>query len=307
MKPFITILLYFVIFAFQLQAAEFQFQVGQEYSNIINLKVNGKVAQKVPLLPGTWVVTAMDDKSATSGPGSSAAHSGALLSRIYFGNVTDGKLTGLMKVTFTPIRGSRGWKASKLCYASGFLHLEGRGYDGTQTDCWGVRATPLRAKPGTPGERSNNYWLEKGFKFPRLAIMTTYAKSNRSEYLVVSYFLNPEAEGVSPPKDVSRDFHDYRPDRISGFPDKKAYVEKKIEWAKAWKLLVDLGFQNKLTLEDMGRKPKAAPADTTNNTNKKSADGSIKSKLKQIKKLVEEGLITEEEGAAKRKSVLEGL
>ena len=120
-------------------------------------------------------------------------------------------------------------------------------YDNTQTDCWGVSFRRGTSRPGSPGARSDEYLNNLGVKLPITMLYVEYSRADYAETLRIRYAFNPEFEGISPPENTgSFSSVDYHPRRIGNYPKKKAYMEKTIEWGKAWKPRVDAGFKGKL-------------------------------------------------------------
>ena len=219
--------------------AESQFKVGQTYRNFIELQKDGKKMQ-VPLTEGEWIVAGV--KESLSSPEKSK------LVKTYLFKVRDNFVAELMIITFPYVNYSSGWKAPKNCEEAPNKanYYENISLYPNDLDCWHVEGVNFVAtKPGVVRD-TISYIQNLGFKTPSMGILVRFYLSKYGEYLRVVYFINPEVEGVSKAEDTG-EYHDYHPDRIKEYPDKKAFVEKFISWAKKWKNKVDLGFAGKIT------------------------------------------------------------
>ena len=219
--------------------AETPIKAGDKFSGHVPLKVEGAKDQQLPLPDGEWVVTATHRSN---------LQSGTVLSTVYMANVVDGKLAAAVRFRYAAENRSTGWKVSRICSRKSLNHREiAAAYDGTQTDCWGVSFTRGTSRPGSPGAKSDEYLNNLGVKLPIAMLYVEYSRADYAELLRIRYTFNPEFGGISPPENT-RSFRDvdYHPARIGNYPKKKAYMDKIIEWGKAWKPKVDAGFKGKL-------------------------------------------------------------
>ena len=236
--------------------AENQFKLGQHYQNILTLNIKNSSDQQFPLPAGKWVVTATSGEDARRSISGTQASSGTKLAMVYLANIEDGKLKAAIRIRYTVENYSSGWSVPTFCSRNN-LNFDGvkSAYDGTQTDCWGVSYARGASKPGTPGARSIKYLQDLGVKIPIVVVYSQHYLADMSEYLAVGYLFNPEFEGISRPENAgSFRTVDYHPTRIGNYPEKKAYVEKIVNWSKKWKKYIYQGFRGKLTLEQMGLK-----------------------------------------------------
>jgi hypothetical protein len=295
MSRFAILLSAFILLTSPL-SAETKFKVGQTYSGFIQLDNDSKNMQ-IPLPEGRWNVAAVNSKDPSS--------RGTILVQVYLYNAVNNKLKGLMKFMYAYDNQTSGWKAPhKQCGSEYNLFSEDNGiYDGTQSDCWRIRGITVTTKKSGAARDSISYMQEKGFDVPVIAPLASYYRFNRDEFYIAEYIRNPEFYGVPKPVNAgSAQTNDYAPDRINQFPKKKAFIDEFIAWGKEWKKYTDLGFEGKLTENLMGKSvhTKAAPVSETNGTG-------IEAKLSKLKSLVEKGLISPEDAAAKRKEILDSM
>ena len=274
--------------------ADTKFKVGQKYQNFIQLDNHSKNMQ-IPLPKGEWTVTAVDVKDPNS--------RGTILIWVYLMNEIEKNLKGLIRFAYAYENYTSGWLAPhKFCGSNFNLFSKDNGsWNGTQSDCWRIRGITVTTKKEGGGRDSIEYMQNKGIALPVIAPIASYYRFNRSEFYIAEYIRNPEIYGI--PKvenEGSGQTNDYAPDRIAEYPKKKAFIDKFVAWGKEWKKYVDLGFEGKLTAEMMGKsivtkaeKPKSS-----------GATHGVEAKLKKLKDLVDKGLITSEDAAAKRKEIL---
>jgi hypothetical protein len=298
----VTILFLVILFLPTLTYADHQFELGQKFEGIIPLHIENGNDQQIALPAGEWIVTAtsgFDAQRAASG--SSQAASGTKLANVYLANIVGGKLKAAIRFRYTRVNRSSGWSVPKYCQRDNLNYQKvAAAYDGTQTDCWGVSYIRGASKPGTPGARSAEYVNKLGVKIPIVLVYAEYDMANYSDFLIVGYALNPEFEGISPPENMgSFRAVDYHPSRIGNYPQKKAYMEKIIEWGKSWKSKVEMGFKGKLTANVA---PNPEP-----NVETKTRNTGLEKKLQDIKNLENKGLITKDEAAKKRQEILNSM
>lgn len=294
MKRFLTTLIVFMLLI-GTSKAETKFKVNQTYSGYIQLDNDSK-GKQIPLPEGEWIVAAVDSK----GPHSN----GTELVQVFLINEVDKKLKGITRFTYAYRNYYSGWRGPhKQCGYGGNLHVKDNGmYDGTESDCWRVWGINMTtAKAGAPRE-SLDFMQSRGLAVPTQVIGVEYYRFKQSNFYVTGYFKNPEFDGISKPDSSDSKLHDYKPDRIGQFPEKKAYVDKFIEWSVGWKKNIDLGFEGRLTEEIMG---KSVARDAKSKMKNDSTD--VEAKLLKLQSLLEKGLITPEDAAIKRKQILESF
>jgi len=295
-SPFILSLLLFLIIAFPNNSfAETKFKLGQTYSGFIQLDGDSKDMQ-IPLPPGSWELSGLQVKDPTS--------QNTVFVVVYLHQEIDKKAKEFIRFQYAYENNSNGWKAPfKPCRNERNLFAEENAmYSGTQSDCWTVSASRVAATKAGAGRDQIKYLQSKNIKMPRVAPSATYFRFDRSEFYIVRYTRNPVFYGLADSTDTGLHSNDYSQDRIGEFPKKKAFADEFINWAKSWKKYIDLGFEGKLTSEMMG-KPIAKKAEPK----KKSSGTGIEAKLKKLKSLVDKGLITPEDAAAKRKEILDNM
>jgi hypothetical protein len=298
MKYLFSILSLLIILAFSFSNSSFaetKFKVGQSYSGFIQLDGDSKDMQ-VPLPDGSWEVASVQVKDPTSQE--------TIFVIVYLTSIVDKKVKGFVKIQYAIENNSNGWKAPfKFCRQDRNLFAEENAmYNGTQVDCWIVNATRVATPKDGAGRDSIKFLQDKKIKLPRMAPSATYFRFDRSEFYIVRYTRNPVFYGLTDSTDTGLHSNDYSKDRIGEFPKKKAFADEFINWAKSWKKYIDLGFKGKLTPEMMG-KPIAKKAEPK----KESSGTGVEAKLKKLKSLVDKGLITPEDAAAKRKEILDNM
>ena len=141
-----------------------------------------------------------------------------------------------------------------------------------------------------------------------------FQRATEDKYFRVTYQFNPEFVGFPPPERVKWSVNDWHRDRIHADPEKVAYVDRLKVWGREWKRNVDLGFAGELDKTKIAQ-PSVSPSfpfDITpaaggKNTSPTGERGDIEARLTRLKKLHDEGLISDSEYAEKRQEILKGL
>ena len=166
------------------------------------------------------------------------------------------------------------------------------------------------------------YAQSLGIKVPANTVSTRYYRANYGRQFRIGYYVNPEMAGLGPPEHADYSSSDYHPDRIGNYPRKKAFIEHVKKWSKTWKKAVDLGFAGELTAARMAefaelhplpgpvaaapqpRNVERTAGRTVMDNAKPAGAASVEDRLRRIKRLLDEDLITADEAAALRREAL---
>ena len=165
--------------------------------------------------------------------------------------------------------------------------------------------------PDDPQRTDNAYfkWYirKNNLTVPAIALCAThyfYAPTVNDILLVYSHCLNPETHGASKNKFTTEETSEYHPSNIKQYPDKKKYMENFIKLAAQQHRSFEIGIgakeHHKLDLSEYGVGEIIEETKTTNIT---SGSG-ISDEIKELKKLHEEGVLTDDEFEKAKKKVL---
>ena len=155
---------------------------------------------------------------------------------------------------------------------------------------------------------SIKYAIKKyGVELPRIVLCAEtyfYAPSITETVLAIEYCVNPETNGASKNEYTSEEASEYHPQNINKFPDKKKFMEEFIKIAakrhKHFEKEINAREHHKLDLSEYGVGEIVEETKTTNIT---SGTG-ISDEIKELKKLHEEGVLTDDEFEKAKKKVL---
>ena len=120
----------------------------------------------------------------------------------------------------------------------------------------------------------------------------------------VGYCINPELNGASKSKFTAEERSEYHPQNINEYPDKKKYMENFIKLAAQRHRSFEIGIgakeHHKLDLSEYGVGEIIEETKTTNIT----SGSVISDEIKELKKLHEEGVLTDDEFEKAKKKVL---
>lgn len=211
---------------------------GQSYSG--NIDIGGV---QVPLPAGEWVVTGFDQATTTG------ADAGAQ-SNIGLAQIIDGKLRAYMSMSYNQRAVSNGWTvpASKNCVRSEIHHavvVRDRQLD--------KACTYVNHYIFTYGETSPKWWKdtiayakEKSVAIPPTVIQSGIVVSDRSNFLSLAYYFNPEAKGFTRPRNISWQGNDWSVLNIAADEKKSAFVQSIIDWTEKARPVVEAGLAGKL-------------------------------------------------------------
>ena len=181
-------------------------------------------------------------------------------------------------------------------------------------NCFKVRHIDIKKElyhPDDPRDTSGAYikWYMKkhNLTHPAIAICAThwfFAASITEKVLGYSHCLNPETHGASKNKFTTEETSEYHPQNINNYPDKKKFMENFIKLAAQQHKLFEIGIgakeHHKMDLSEYGVGEIIEETKTTNIT---SGSG-ISDEIKELKKLHEEGVLTDDEFEKAKKKVL---
>ena len=151
------------------------------------------------------------------------------------------------------------------------------------------------------------YINKNNLKVPPIAICSThyfFAPTVAELMMLYGHCLNPETHGASKNKFTTEESSEYHPSNINQYPDKKKFMENFIKLAAQRHRSFEIGIgakeHHKLDLSEYGVGEIIEETKTTNIT---SGSG-ISYEIKELKKLHEEGVLTDDEFEKAKKKVL---
>ena len=285
------ILILFASLALSACAGNYQapkYQVGQSFQDSF---ISG-YKTSVPLPAGKWNLVGYSQKSNNVGK----TMNSALLIQTEGNN-----LARFIDVLAPDDITQWGYLPAEFCKRTDVLHIVRRinqdGEDGGKQDCWGINHWRM-----TLGDNSDGYWLQamnhmrnKGIRVPINALVVIYRKANMNRFVQVVYGFNPELEGFNPPNQADWSVSDWHKDRYYTDNDKVKYIQELKDWGVVWENRVVAGFGGGVST--------SAPPPPTN----QSGFDAVSEKLKQLKKLMEDGVITEHDYETRKQKILDGL
>jgi hypothetical protein len=177
--------------------------LGKKVSNPFSI---GEV--QVPLPEGEWVVAgravyaAKQTGAGTGGPG---------MAHIALFDVQNGILRRQVWVRTSLETGVSRWVKPKDCDRKNVFHIQSEELPQVHSQfCWVINHHRMHFDPKGEGAtlEASQYLRDNGIKFPNTMLTTTFYMSVGPKYFEARYYLNPEAEGISPSKNTSWDEND---------------------------------------------------------------------------------------------------
>ena len=285
-------------------SAQDKLTLHQTYRDVIRLKLDSGATQ-IPLPAGEWTLTGLYE--------SRTDNNNILILSAYLVRVENGVVSGVVRFRVSAELLPYGWKSMSFCDRENMHIIEKKSNYESDVDCWGVHHSLLTKRKYPPKRQTIDYLVERNFRVPLTLMAVQFRRATEDKYFRVGYLFNPEFIGFPPPERVKWSVNDWHRDRIHTDPEKVAYVDRLKVWGREWKRNVDLGFAGKLDKTKisqpfvspgipLGIAP-AAGGETTPTT--KGDD--TEARLRKLKGLYDQGLISDSEYSEKRKQILKGL
>ena len=200
------------------------------------------------------------------------------------------------------------------CYKRGEYTVVKVKTKGAFINCMIVRHVDINKALYHPDDPQQNhlayfkwYIRKNNLAVPAIALCSShyfYAPTVTEILLLYDYCLNPETHGAGKNKFTTEESSEYHPSNINQYPDKKKYMEEFIKLAaqrhKSFEIGIRAKEHHKLDLSEYGVGEIIEETKTTNIT---SGSG-ISDEIKELKKLHEEGVLTDDEFEKAKKKVL---
>jgi hypothetical protein len=198
---------------------------------------------------------------------------------------------------------ANGYISSKNCERTNLHFIEKiENADSGNQNCYYVNhyRVTLSGSKSAIVNKIGKYFLTRKIQVPNHLFQIGHRLADVSSMLIVKYYFSPTTDGFEDHPRTNWTDSPWHPSAITNDPRKTQYVGKLINWSKQWHPVVVKGFQGKL-----------APGDTVKVTDEEKAPATISStveeRLKKLKRLFDENLITSEEYEGQRKEILNSL
>ncbi len=264
-----------------------KYQIGQTFQNSFVIGIRNT---NIPLPEGIWKLVGYQQQP---------NNIGKTINHAFLIQTDGGQLSKFVEVLAPDDHTSWGYLPSKFCNRDDVIHIVARknqdGVDGGKQDCWGINHWRM-----TWSKDPMDYWKQfikhvraNDIKVPINALVVVYRKANKSRFVQVSYGFNPELEGFTPPVHADWNSSDWHKDRYYTDQAKVKYISTLKEWSSAWESKVNAGFSGQIPRE--GNQVVNGSYDEVTN------------KLNQLKKLLADGVITDEDYDQKKQELLDSL
>ncbi len=259
-------------------------QIGNTYRNSF---VIGAFNTSIPLPEGEWELI---------GYHQSSNDIGTKLNYAVLFQIKDGQVHRFIEARAPNANHDWGYVPSEFCDRDDVLHIVSRAnYSGGKQDCWGINHWRMTISNDARDEwqQAREYYTANNIKVPVNALVVVYHKATKRKFIRVVYGFNPEMEGFSPPAYADWSASDWHKDRYYTDKKKVEYIQTIKDWGSAWESKVDAGFAGQIPQES------SQTAD--------GGYGEVTDKLNRLKKLAEDGVITEDDYEKKKQKLLDGL
>ncbi len=287
-------------------SAQDKLTLNQTYRDVIRLNYNSGSTQ-IPLPPGEWVLAGYDEPY---------NNIDIKMVKAYLARIENKVVTGVIKFTLPTDLSDGGWIVPRFCDRENIVFIEKlSAYESGDIDCWGINHSGIGAGKGK-SVRSRmffDYVVAHEIEVPRYMIYVAYYKADSTNYLSLRYYFNPDVEGVEPDPTAGWGYSEWHRNRINADPKKVAYIERLKLWGREWKRNVDMGFAGRLDQTKIVQ-PSVSPSTPLDiapaaggETTPTTRGDDTEARLRKLKGLFDQGLITKSEYAEKRIDLLKGL
>lgn len=182
------------------------------------------------------------------------------------------------------------WSRDEFCMRDDLFHMTTRSNNDRAINCWGItwwQIDPNEDDWGDEWKQFLDYHKTNVIKLPAKALVVSYKKAQTDKkFINIYYGFNPEKKGID--RYTYWDSDTYQTDK------KKAdYINMLKSWGRDWNDKVDTGIKGKL------------PKQTIQTTD--SGSDEVTNKLKKLKKLANDGIITNADYEKKKQAILDSL
>ncbi len=281
------------------------YPIGTKFQSIFAADFpSGKM--QVPLPPGTWQL-AGSFKDQSTGPSGFTYMYQFLLVRL-----ENSALTGRIDIRIPADIIGTFWNSTSNCEKSKYKErsfwLNGASYHESE-NCVSLHWLRGYKKNHRYGRKIKEFIGD--IEIPKSWIRYQKFYTEGPDFLHHSVAIPLEKYGFEP---GSYGYSDspWVPNNIDANPEKKAFSEKAVAWAKSWDQLVEKGIKNKLKASEVLQHPrmdglvltipKAKKTESAKDKSQKA--GTAMARLKKLKDLFDAGLISEDEYQEKKKEIL---
>jgi hypothetical protein len=314
MKRFLEIIALVIIMSGYAYAAKFSAKVGDTVENQVSF---GK--DKFPLPPGKFTVAAYKKW-----------HEFRDVYLIQIDEIT-GIVRWKIKLTATGNQNEKysSWVAGPMCDQRNLYFLKTK--KGSQRfACWSVSHSDGDGEEITRLAISNNFFsfndrvtLKLGpyqginelirefdssnnLTLPEMFVVSKHQYANKARLYESVYYYNPELDGIPEPENLEWERNEFHKQRIKNFPDHEAFLNKFISVSAS--LIDRFNQMNRvgggMTLDASNFAVQASMNAQTSGAKNETSKESIVDQIKQLKELLDAGVLTKEEFQKAKKQIL---
>lgn len=259
--------------------------------------------KQFPLPPGDWQLVSRERRVWSGGAGG-----GGPFVFIYLAQFENGVLAKAISAQTNLEPTGGGWVRDRtICDRADVHHaVFDRNYNVRDAECWTVNHLGMSLE--------NNAWqVVKDFfratddkKRPKTALGISYFLVSHNDHLRLIYYTNPELAGFEPTPTAAWPGNHWHRDVMAGDAKRVAYIQQLKAEGEKLLPLVKAGLRGALppgTIVSPGASP--PPAQVSAPSSPSSGDAA--ERMRQLKRLFDEKLITEAEYDDRRRKVLDGM
>lgn len=287
MKIFIK---FVVIFSFLISnaiAVKFSHKVG----DIVENEVFFGKRIKFPLPPGKFKVAVVHK---------SGDFRDAMLYQI---DQETGKTRWAIQFAATGNTQWEGWQTTEMCDRKDVYFVKVK-KGNNKFACWIVNhsRSDIGASSGF-WSKVRDYEIKNNISTPDIFVYSHHQYSKGSKFFESSYYYNPELDGVPKPKNIQWETNEFHVQRVKNYPKHEAFLKKYIGISAS---LINRFNQNhkvkgSLTLDASSL---ANPLNIVTEDSISASKDNLIEDLKNLKKLLDDGVITQEEFKKAKKNLL---
>jgi hypothetical protein len=260
-----------------------------------------RVAEKLFVLPeGEWRLMAQAD---STGPFRGSSELGNPFTKAYLADIREGRLFRAVYVSTNTEQNrlaNRGsyWLADP-CKQSDLIHKFETKRSLVDFTCMLINHRVFARTTTDPLSRDARKQMTAfGASYATTMITAQFTRATPYHLMEIWYYFNPEIDGFAPSADSSWSGNDWHVDVIGKDPRKVAYVEEIKKWSTAMVTWIQGGFEGQLP----AGQPVPQPFATTRGPESKPAKA--EDRLRELKRLRDQGLITQEVYETEQRRVL---
>ncbi len=262
-------------------------------------------SRQIPLPPGDWVLVAKSIGRSTGAQSVPIAY-------VYLAQIEKDIINRWIFASTNLESSPGGWtRGRETCDRTDVHHnVSDRNYSAIDSSCWSLNHISMTLTSQALQVHRDFFDFSTPLGRPTTSLANVFYIVKQFDFLGVQYHSNPEASGFERPVNSDWRGNPWHRDSSAGDSRKQAYIANLKDEGEKIFPLVRIGFDRKLPLPQNTTPPNANPQQNSAPPTNAAPHGNqrdAETRIRELNRLRDGGLITPQEYESRRKAVLDGL